>query len=566
MSTWRYSRKVTKPSLSRQPLWAVWGLVLALAGCGGGPVAPPARPPAAAGKGTQAATADRAERGAEERRPRRTGAGPVDLARLEPAVEGFCGACHATPNPQSFPRKFWHEEVNRGFNLFFQSGRSDLIMPPVSDVVDYFREQAPDRLEFVAALEAGHPSPFRFRAEPIVPEGATEVPGVAYVTLRDIRSAGGPRLFSCDMATGVVESREVRPGVSNPLMLGRLPQPAHIEPVDFNGDGVEEFVVAALGSYQPGDHDRGQVCLLRPKWSGGQQPAVEVLMGGLGRVADVRPADFDGDGDLDLVVGEFGFIKTGRVLLLENRGPAAGTAGGTPEFVLHELDDRHGTIHVPVCDLNGDGRPDFVALISQDHETIVAFINQGGLKFEKQTLFSGGDPAFGSNGIELVDFDGDGDLDVLATNGDTLDSKFLKPYHGLRWLENTGSFPWTPHEIGRMPGVSRALSGDFDGDGDLDVFAIAFFPGNLRKLDEAPQLESAVVFENLGGDQFARHRLETGNLEHMCLEVADLEGDGDLDAVIGHCASNPTDSPVGKPCLTIWRNLRIDDQQTADRR
>jgi len=543
-------------------VWLVgWGC-LVLGGCSRGPTPPPARPATTAKPKVSAAGAENPQP-AGRSRGRARGATPVDLARLEPAVEGFCGACHATPNPQSFPRKFWHEEVNRGFNLFFQSGRSDLIMPPVSDVVDYFREQAPERLEFVAAVEPGHASPFRFRAEPVVPEGANEVPGVAYVTLRKVPAAGGPRLLSCDMASGVVESREAGASVGAPLLLGRLPQPAHVEPVDLDGDGVEELVVAALGSYQPGDHDRGQVTWLRPRWEGGAQPAAEVLQGGLGRVADVRPADFDGDGDLDLVVGEFGFIRTGRILLLENLGA---TAGETPRFALHPLDDRHGTIHVPVCDLNNDGRPDFVALISQDHETIVAFMNQGNLQFERQTLFSGGDPAFGSNGIELVDFDQDGDLDVLATNGDTLDSKFLKPYHGIRWLENTGSLPWAVHEIARMPGVSRALSGDFDGDGDLDVFAIAFFPGNLRKLEEAPQLESAVVFENLGNDQFARHRLETGNLEHMCLEVVDLDGDGDLDAVIGHCASNPTDSPVGKPHLTIWRNLRLEPRQTAGRK
>ena len=58
----------------------------------------------------------------------------------------------------------------------------------------------------------------------------------------------------------------------------------------------------------------------------------------------------------------------------------------------HVVDERHGAIHVPVCDLNGDGRPDFVALISQEHETVVAFLNEGGGRFRKETLYTAPHP------------------------------------------------------------------------------------------------------------------------------------------------------------------------------
>ena len=142
----------------------------------------------------------------------------------------------------------------------------------------------------------------------------------------------------------------------------------------------------------------------------------------------------------------------------------------------HVLDPRPGAIHVPVVDLDGDGDQDFVALISQHHETIVAFLNDGSGGFRKETVFQAPHPNWGSTGIQLVDMDRDGDLDVLSSNGDSLDDFIPKPYHGIQWHENDGGYPFKVHPLTHLYGCNAAKAADIDGDGDVDIFASVFLP------------------------------------------------------------------------------------------
>ena len=65
-----------------------------------------------------------------------------------------------------------------------------------------------------------------------------------------------------------------------------------------------------------------------------------------------------------------------------------------------------------MADLNGDGNLDIVALVSQETETIFAYLGDGAGSFRSQILFQA-PPEFGSSGIELVDLDRDGDVDLL---------------------------------------------------------------------------------------------------------------------------------------------------------
>ena len=209
---------------------------------------------------------------------------------------------------------------------------------------------------------------------------------------------------------------------------------------------------------------------------------------------------------------------------------------------------------MPVADFNGDGRPDFVALISQEFESVELFLNQADGQFQRHVLFAAGDPSFGSSGIELVDLDHDSDIDVLYTNGDTLDSFYLKPTHGVHWFENEGTQPFTPHRLASLPGATRATAVDLDDDGDLDVVATAYLPSVIRQQSIPQSTETLIWIEQLPHKSFARHTLEIGSQGHMTLHVQDCDSDGKPDLIVGNYSDQA--APV-MSSATVWMNRGV---------
>src|SRR5438270_7318240 len=69
---------------------------------------------------------------------------PALPADIEQQVHNFCGgSCHAYPPADSFPRKHWRTEVERGFRFFDQSGLS-LTPPKLAPVVSYYEDRPPE--------------------------------------------------------------------------------------------------------------------------------------------------------------------------------------------------------------------------------------------------------------------------------------------------------------------------------------------------------------------------------------------------------------------------------------
>src|SRR5579884_3215307 len=318
---------------------------------------------------------------------------PADLDRQ---VKGSCAMCHAFPPPDTFPRSAWKEEVEQAYR-FAAAANLPTILPPIDSVVKYYEERAPEQLSPAVYESSNTPLPVTFQRTscPRLTQsaGGNNV-AVSNVNLVHLSDPNKLDVLTCDMRGGRVLL--YKPYEANPSwrVLAHVANPAHAEVVDLDGDGIKDIIVANLGSFTPTDERCGSVVWLRGQPDGTFKPFT--LLSGVGRVADVQAADFNGDGKLDLIVAVFGWRNTGSVILLENQT----TDWNHPHFIPHVLDDRAGAIHVPVCDLNGDGKPDFVALISQEHEEVVAFLNDGKGGFHKKLIYKAPHPAYGSTGIQ----------------------------------------------------------------------------------------------------------------------------------------------------------------------
>lgn len=471
---------------------------------------------------------------------------PAAVPASQPEVAALCSTCHAYSPPDILPRSAWRETIVR--MALIRDGAHTLGASPGLLPTDYARvrafyeRHAPESLPPPSPWPA--PAPHRFTRHGLSPAAELEEPAISHVQAVDLDGDGHLEILAADMRYGMVLTGGHAP--ESPLTtIAQLNHPANLSVADFDDDGTLDILAADLGEFLPADHTRGAVAWLRGI-GGGRFDTL--ALDGWPRVADVALADFNGDGRKDLAVAAFGWRKVGNLTVLENHT----TDYTKPSFVARVVDPRPGAIHAVPVDINRDGRLDILALFAQQFEQVVAFINTGAKEtaFTPQVIYTAPHPNWGSSGIEVVDQDQDGDPDVLLTHGDTFDDNIVKPYHGIIWLENQGSFPFKAHRLADLPGASRARAGDIDGDGDLDIVAGAFIAGGSNV--DVQSLPSLVWLEQVSPGGFERRTLEQGAPWHATLDLADIDDDGDLDIVVGNFVIKP-----GKmPWVEVWENQR----------
>jgi hypothetical protein len=285
---------------------------------------------------------------------------------------------------------------------------------------------------------------------------------------------------------------------------------------DMNKDGIPDLVVlnrCQHGGPSGGQCSQGEVAVLLGVGDGTFKAPVSYLSGGY-QAHSMAVADFNGDGDLDVVVIHEGISNTyPRQATI---GTLYGNGDGTLQPVVSSTPGGEYGFSITSADFDQDGRPDFVTLSVckvAGQCTQGSFI-QTFLSHDSSSSFTM--QPWGEHFITAADLNGDGRPDLIVSSG------------GFFVLLQNADGTFKPAvSYNAMGSAAFAAIGDVNGDHIPDVVLSetnnCTYPCNNSQI---------VVFLGKGDGTFGAPQIFASNAQGAYeVTLADLNGDGKLDVV-----------------------------------
>jgi len=239
-------------------------------------------------------------------------------------------------------------------------------------------------------------------------------------------------------------------------------------------------------------------------------------------------ADLNGDGLEDFVIG--GPFGTVPAIYLQDR------SGAFTSQLLHEVGMNHEITGIVLFDSDGDDDMDILFTCSSNELSSdldlsdVLLVNDGNGSFEVSRKFD----ELSTGVATPIDVDSDGDLDLFIAGRHVPGAYGIEP-EAFFLMNDKGDFT-VNNDIESFIGmVTDALATDVDLDGDSDLIIVGeFMPITL--LINSEGAFSTVEIDQSGG-------------WWNCIENGDIDGDGDMDYLIGNYGRNSVykasvDSPM----------------------
>jgi uncharacterized protein (TIGR03437 family) len=253
-------------------------------------------------------------------------------------------------------------------------------------------------------------------------------------------------------------------------------------------------------------------------------------------------ADFNGDGKLDLAVGN---AASSSVSIFLGKGDGSFNAGATVAIPGNCL-----VTSLIAGDFNGDGKADLLAICGFQ-TTIWVLPGLGSGQFGAaiathllQLALMGFGIEVSFQGAAVADFNGDGKLDLAISLGNT-DLSFFSLDLMLGKGDGTFGSPSPVISTGEIP--ANVVAADLDGDGKQDLVVAFSQPGD-------PPVSSLMVLRGDGKGSFqqiASYPLATINLIGF-IAVADVNRDGIPDVIVAGLNSALSDSQNVESILTVF--------------